>query len=63
MTKKHFIAIAEMLATLKPIAGDSDYNSGRYSQWVDYVNAMVNLMAAENPRFDRNRFEVACNKN
>lgn len=36
------------------------YDLGRTSQWVNTVQEVADMLAADNPRFDRNRFIAAC---
>jgi hypothetical protein len=56
MTKKDYIAIAEVIRNARFSDDDGDYPSDRRS----LAGAIADVMAADNPRFDRDRFLTAC---
>lgn len=63
MMRKDYIAIAATLSHTKPIA--SDYtDSGLYgcvhARWHFIAVKMSDMLANDNPRFDRARFLAAC---
>jgi hypothetical protein len=70
MTKKDYILIAAALkadaAHLDSKAIYSNYstmpswNKGAYDQWHTTVMAIADVLARDNPRFDRSRFLAAC---
>lgn len=55
MTRKDYVATAEIL---------SDFKSGIANQIVfeDLVDEFADFFSADNPRFDFQKFRVACNK-
>lgn len=56
MTKKHFVALAAALKSVKPrITTTTDHQ-----QWVLTVNAILNFCQSQNAQFDRERFLAAC---
>jgi hypothetical protein len=63
MTKKHFEAIADALASVRPdrYAGvvETQYLEAR-RQWGADVATLANVCERENIRFDRRRFIDAC---
>ena len=60
MTKKHFIALANVLKASEPIGkreGYSEqYENGRHVQWCWMVECIAGLCEQENPRFNRQRW-------
>ena len=60
MTRKHFAALAEALAYMRPPL----YNFGKVStpsknRWENARDAIMAICAESNPRFDRDRFIAA----
>jgi phytoene dehydrogenase-like protein len=53
MTRKHYIALAAALAATRPEDGPA------YDAWCAVVVAICDVLAADNPRFDRGRFQYA----
>lgn len=51
MTKKDFIALADAFRASKPLAGDDPGY-----QWEYDLKAVANVLAASNPRFNRERW-------
>ena len=51
MTKKDYVKIARVFESLK---------HGDQITWRPLVERMANMLAADNPRFDRERFYAAC---
>jgi len=66
MTKKDYIALALALKAKKPVyAGDMKhmdytYHSEAYGMWKDCVIAVVEALAADNPKFSKGKFVAAC---
>lgn len=61
MTKKHFEAIAALLANANLAVVDEHGNPQAADiVMADLCYAMADTFAAENPRFDRHRFLTAC---
>lgn len=56
MSRKHFEALADALAWLRPQRIDAE----RFAQWVNDVDAIASVCARFNPLFDRARFDAAC---
>jgi hypothetical protein len=54
MTRKDYVAIARAFAKLQPFDGNL------FDQWADDVRGIADVLAADNPRFDRQRFLFAC---
>lgn len=61
MTKKDYIKLAQAFAGVNPMGRYSDVkNALRTSeQWHRDVAAVADVLAADNPRFDRERFTKA----
>lgn len=58
MTRKNYIAFAKALAKVKPVP---EQGILAHSLWVDTVYVIADVLDADNPRFDFNRFREACN--
>ncbi len=59
MSRKHYVALAKTLAGSFPI----DENWQQVSDYWQYlVDKLADTLAADNPKFDRNRFLHACRK-
>jgi hypothetical protein len=56
MTRKHYITLAAALRRSQPFADEPHH----FDQWLDDVRAIANVLAADNPRFSRERFYAAC---
>ena len=61
MSKKHFIALADALRSVKPTAVDRPDLANRDAkliagQWHMTVKAIADTLAADNPRFNRDRW-------
>lgn len=56
MTRKHYVLLARALAHVQPM----DEEPISFQQWADDVRAIADVLAADNPRFDRQRFLFAC---
>lgn len=65
MTRKHFEALAEELAAIRPRHSDSrrfgEDHITQLAQWQRCVLAVGNACGRSNGAFDRARFEEACN--
>jgi hypothetical protein len=61
MSRKHYRAMAEALRFerryIEAMTGDA---SARVAQWSRDVRAIADVFAADNGRFDRDRFYRAC---
>ena len=57
MTRKDYEAIA---AAIKEVVDSNRWFKGNLSGTQDTAKAVANVMAADNPRFDRARFLKAC---
>ena len=65
MTRKHFVKLAYVLATLKPVAKEVAVNhyevdTAEQAIWEKMVLELANFCNEENPRFDYQRFFDAC---
>lgn len=52
MSKKHFIELADCLRDLKP----QRPSDGAMLQWKDMIDGLADFCAAQNPRFNRERW-------
>ena len=59
MTKKHFNALAEQLASVRPVYRPG-VNGEAYAVWIQCVDAVRRACAETNPAFNAARFEAAC---
>lgn len=59
MTRKDYVALAAAIAGEFPV-DTGDNLRLRVTDWQGMVRAIANVCAAGNPRFDRERFERAC---
>ena len=67
MTRKHYIAIADMLARRQPYVSndpeEEDYSYGKMrgalSEWEGIRDDLCDLFKADNPNFDRQKFVEA----
>ena len=57
MSKMHFIQLARLLSSLKPVRTAD--NADLYSQWEAFVLQMASFCSQFNVRFDRQRFLAA----
>lgn len=57
LTRRDFQAVAAVLASTKPHANAA---IGVYMQWREDVEAIAGLLARSNPKFDLDRFLLAC---
>jgi len=62
MTQKDYVALAAALATVRPNYGEhTTKESWRIERkWEDCCRVVGDVLAADNPRFDRVRFVQAC---
>lgn len=67
MTKKHFVALAAVLADMKP--ADLAHNKqsyadglrmGQIAQWKATAEAIAHFCQSQNAQFDRERFLATC---
>lgn len=56
MTKKHFVALAAILKSLKPRI----VTTTEHGQWAATVGAQASFCQSQNAQFDRARFLQAC---
>jgi hypothetical protein len=66
MTRKDYVAIADVMSTLRkdsffwPVVEGSDPVPPTATSYVDHIaTALCDVFAADNPRFDRGRFFAA----
>ena len=57
MTRKHFIALAEVLQKLRPTEIDGPKS---YGNWMRCVDAIADVCKANNDRFDYHKFIERC---
>jgi len=57
MTKKDYQAIAGAFWRARPISAE---RTGPASDWQRAIDALADVLAADNPRFDRATFIAAC---
>jgi len=57
MTRRDYVAIAAALRLTQPT---DVYGPKCYAQWLLDVAAVADVLASDNPRFDRARFLKAC---
>ena len=63
MTKKDYIVLAGALAASRPLRGayaPPDWDQ-RFRQWRADVAVLIDVLRADNPRFDADRFIMATN--
>lgn len=60
MTKKDYVRIASVLRGLIAGCRATDQSDGSKLMWFSTVDAMAGMLAADNPRFDRDKFYAAC---
>jgi hypothetical protein len=63
MSKKYLVMMAQRLASQRPVTANfPDYTQWEiaYEQWLRAKDAVADVCAASNPRFDRDRFNLAC---
>ena len=56
MTRRDYVRIASALRRSQPFADEPH----SFEQWTDDVRGIADVLAADNPRFDRSRFFAAC---
>jgi hypothetical protein len=57
VTKKDYVKIALAFLSEKP---GKNWNPNKLVQWELDLKAITNVLASDNPRFDRARFYKAC---
>lgn len=63
MTRQNYQAMADQIADQmegNPINSSANFICGYARATVDMANRMADVFAADNPRFDRERFLKAC---
>ena len=63
MTRKDYVKIATVFANNAPAKHDDDAGGRmhqRAEKWRALVRDMADMLATDNPRFDRARFLAAC---
>lgn len=60
MTRENFEAIAEALRQSTVTETDGYFERGRLTQSLMVVSDLADVFAADNPRFDRQKFLGAC---
>lgn len=57
MSKKDFIALADLMRDIKPrVESTEQFDDGRMAQWKDTVDAMADFCRAQNGAFKRDRW-------
>jgi hypothetical protein len=54
--RRHYIAIAEAFATTQPTIVD------RKNQWLNDIDEVASMFLKDNPNFNWQKFQAACNK-
>jgi len=62
MTRKDYTALAAALNKSRPDPADPHGQGHHIAQWVRDVLAISDALAADNPRFDRDRFWQAADR-
>lgn len=62
MSKKHFKALADALAGVKPLP-NTPGSALAMTYWKDTVGSIANVCQRFNSNFNRNKFEDACGLN
>lgn len=60
MTRKDYVSIAAVLRQARPQSGCFADDCHCVSQWRDTVDVFVGILFADNPRFDEEKFLIAC---
>lgn len=63
MTRKDYVALARAFYRSRPIdvgQRSADAAQASLATWLESVEYVSHVLAADNPRFDRARFERAC---
>jgi len=60
MTHKDFVAISGAIASRWKMAQSIQNRLARESHYMEVATSIADVMAADNPRFDRDRFLIAC---
>jgi hypothetical protein len=60
MTKQHFESIADVLKRERPDRDGTRWAAGARDEWSTIVLQFAAMCAAQNARFDRARFLIAC---
>lgn len=62
MTRKDYVALAEALSLTEPSKSVDSQGviTPQWHVWLVTVDSIANTLAADNPRFDRDRFLKAC---
>lgn len=53
MTKKHFIALADLMITTRPNFGHTCCDNAEALQWVKIKDGLADFCQSQNPRFNR----------
>ena len=61
-SKRHYEDMAAMIRDLRPDMGFDLYTRGERAAYDAIANRLIELFKADNPRFDADRFEEACNE-
>jgi hypothetical protein len=69
MTRKTFQAVADAIRDARPVEPESgdwsdadDYETGREVACITVAHTLAEIFAADNPRFDRDKFLTATRK-
>jgi hypothetical protein len=60
MTKKDYIRLAAAMLETKPHGRATPSAAAALTQWSYMVRTLADALADDSPRFDRQRFQIAC---
>lgn len=60
MTKKDYVKLADLFKRMYPATHNGQPALDAFAEWGDLKEGLMEILAADNPRFDRDRFNAAC---
>ena len=63
MSKKDYQLIAQALKDSKPVKVNEQYNNDEIQTWMNCTEKLTNMLAQNNPSFNRAKFLTACGYN